>query len=295
MYGLRELHYAGLLRQQVGYYAKLKTAFLESNSYDILFLGSSRVEMHYDTRLFDSLTGRNSFNLGLSGATPQLAYAALTAYLQNSKAPEYLYYEVDYHSLDKRSTEIKNFNNYFPLLKNKTLREQFNRMDGRMNQFYYNPYLSWPYTGFKNLSTGIHNWLNIYNRTDTLYYKGFMKEIILPPLDYLKTKEQYSFFDVTNRNYLDSIILLCKKKQIYITLISSPMFGGGKIGVLNKQQITNQIYNIATINHINYIDLSSMSFCNQRHLFADDYHLNYSGAIKFTRRLSDFFNGTHAN
>lgn len=295
LYGLRCLHYRGLLRQTRGYYAKYTTSFFEKNEFNVLFLGSSRAEMHYNTALFDSLTGMNSFNLSLAGATPQVAFAALKAYLSNSTAPKYLIYEVDYHALKDRSLGIKEFNNYFPFLRNAILRREFNTIDRRMDHFYYNPYYSFPYTGFKNLSTSLHGWLNIPNKTDSLYHKGFFKEVLRPPLNYVPVKKYYSFIEPTNRRYLDSIVLLCKKTGTRIFWVSSPIFAGGKADLVNKKQVTAQLTNIAALHHIRYYDLSSLPFCNDRQVFIDHYHLNYRGALQFTRILCRMFNNKMIN
>lgn len=276
--------------QKKGYYNKYATAFFESNSFNVLFLGSSRAEMHYNTRIFDSLTGSNSFNLSLAGATPNVAFAALKAYLLHSKAPEILFYEVDYHYLKYVSHEIKEFNNYFPFLSNSELRQQFNRIDGRMNHFYINPYFSFPYTGLKNLSTGLHGWLNIPNKTDSLYYKGYQKEVLRPSLKFNPIKPYYTYFNLTDRSYLDSIIYICKKNKIKIALVSSPIFAGGKVDLINKNEVIAQLKNIARINKISYFDLSSQPFCNQRKLFIDHYHMNYEGAIKYSVIFSHLFN-----
>ncbi len=284
------MHYKGLLMQTHGYYDKYKTCFFKKNNFNVLFLGSSRVEMHYNTRLFDSITNKNSFNLSLAGATPQVAFAALKTYLQNSNAPEYLFYELDYHFLKYTSTEVKEFNNYFPFLSNKTLLNEFTKIDKRMPQFYYNPYYSWPYTGFKNISTSLHGWLGIENKTDSLYYKGYLKEVLRPTLTYVPVKKYYTFFNITDRNYLDSIITICTKNKIKITLLSSPIFAGAQVDLVNKKQIIGQLKNIAAINNIEYFDHSSLPFCKDRGLFIDHYHMNYKGATKFTRFLSGRFN-----
>ncbi|MDX2171811.1 MAG: hypothetical protein SFY56_01740 [Bacteroidota bacterium] len=276
--------------QNQGYYAKYKTAFFEKNNFNVLFLGSSRVEMHYNPKQFDSLTRQNSFNLSLAGATPQIAFAALKAYLLNSKTPKYLFYEIDYHFLKYKANEIKEFNNYFPFLKNPILKSEFSKLDGRMNHFYYNPYYSFPYTGLKNISTSLHGWFHIPNKTDTLYSKGFLKEVLRPNLKFNSIKPYYTFFNTSDRNYLDSIILLCKKNNTKITLISSPIFSGGKLDVANKNQIILQLKSIAKTNIIQFYDLSSLPFCNNRNLFVDHYHMNYQGALKFTPYLSDLFN-----
>lgn len=271
--------------QERGYYAKMRTAFLDSNRYDVLFLGSSRVEMHYDTRLFDSLTGSNSFNLGLAGATPQLAWAALQGYLEKREIPGTIFYEVDYHAL-KDSPEIKDFNNYFPVLCNTTLRQQLSRIDPRMQHFYYNPYYSWPFTGIKNLSTGIHNQLERPNLTDSLYHKGFLREVLRPALNYQAAKPFDSRFGPLNRAYLDSIILFCKRNKIELQLVTSPMFAGGKLEVRNREAIREELRGIAASNGLLWWDLSSLPFCGQRSLFVDHYHMNERGARKFTSLLA---------
>jgi len=290
LYGLRYLHYKGLLKQTAGYYDKYNTAFLKKNDFNILFLGSSRAEMHYDTKLFDSLTGLNSFNLSLAGANPQIAFAALKTYLQKSKAPRYLVYEVDYHYVKYKSDQIKEFNNYFPYLSEPELRAQFNKVDSRMDHFYYNPYYSFPFTGLKNLSTSLHGWLNIPNQIDSLYYKGYFKESLRPHLTFKHVTPYSTFFNISDRNYLDSIISICKQHNTQITLVSSPIFGGGKIDLINKDQVIKQLSNIAKTNKIQYYDLSSLSFCNNRKLFVDHYHLNHFGATKFTSYFCSLFN-----
>lgn len=290
LFVLRGLHYRGLLRQTQGYYAKYKTAFLEKNDFDVLFLGSSRAEMHYDTEIFDSLSGRSSFNLSLAGATPKVAFAALKTYLSKSTAPKYLIYEVDYHSLKNESREVREFNNFFPFLHDEAFREAFSGIDGRMAHFYYDPYFSVPFIGLKNLSTGFHGWLGLSNRTDSLYHKGFFKEVLRPEINYIAMKRAYTYFNITERAYLDSIINTCKKNKTRLAMVSSPIFGGGKIDVANKPFIISQLNNIAAINHIQYFDLSSLPFCNNRNLFIDPYHLNYKGARVFTPYLSRVFN-----
>lgn len=290
LYGFRWLHYKGLLKQTQGYYGKFNSAFFKKNNYDLLFLGSSRAEMHYNTRIFDSLTGFNSFNLSLAGADPQVAYAAFKAYLLNSKIPVQIIYEVDYHYLHFKNDHIKDFNNYFPFLSNQILRSEFNKIDSRMDHFYYNPYFSLPFTGQKNISTSLHGWLNIPNQIDSLYYKGYFKESLRPDLKFKHVEPYAASINILSRNYLDSIIQICKTNNIKLTLVSSPIFAGGKVDLKNKDQIISQIKNIAKINNILYYELSSLSFCDKRTLFVDHFHLNHLGATKFTRYFCSIFN-----
>lgn len=285
LYGLRALHWNGLLMQKHGYYAKYRTAFLEKNDFDVLFLGSSRVAMHYNTALFDSLTGSNSFNLSLSGATPRVSLAALKAYLQNSSLPKYILLETDLHNVNFDSG-IMEFNNYFPFLNNETLLEEFNKIDPRMKHFYYNAYYSWPYTGYRNIITGIRGRFNIPYWYDEKEYKGFFMNDRQCSFKFISTKPYKGGFTAINGKYFEEIITFCKQKSIKLILVTSPMFAGGKVDLLNKEQIVNEVCAYAKINNLEHWDLSSTPYCNQRELFIDHFHMNYKGAQLFTSKLA---------
>ncbi len=284
LYGLRYCHWQNLLSQKNGYYAKYRTAFLEKNNFDVIFLGSSRAAMHYNTALFDSLTGSNSFNLSLSGATPRVSLAVLKAYLQNSSLPKYIFLETDLHNVNVNG-DIMEFNNYFPLLKNETLREEFNKIDPRMKYFYYNAYYSWPYTGYKNISTGLRSALNIKFSSDEEIYKGHIMNN--ERMMCLQHSNQYNGgFTAMNGKYFGEVIAFCKQKNIKLILVTSPMFAGGKIDLTNKQQIVTVVDAYAWINGLQHWNLSSTPYCNQRELFVDHFHMNRNGARLFTSKLA---------
>ncbi len=290
LYGLREIHYSLLLSQKEGYYAHYRQAFLTKNSYDVLFLGSSRCQMHYNTLLFDSITGFNSFNLGIPGATPKISYLALLTYLEKSNNPDYLFMELDFHFLKHQAVELKDFQNFFPFLIDESFRKNFGKADARLLQAYYNPYYSWPYTGFKNLSSSLHIALDIPGKTDTLFYKGYFKEILKPTLNNYEPQREYQFFHPQERNYLDSIIAICKQKNIDLFLVSSPAYEGAKDDVINKTSIIKQLGNIAKANQLPYGDFSYIDSCSNRlNYFTDNFHMNYAGARIFTQKLSAWF------
>lgn len=283
------MHYYGLLKQNKGYYQTYKTAFLEKNEFNVLFLGSSRVQMHYNTFLFDSINQTNAFNLSMAGATPKVAYYALKIYLSKSKTPTIVIYDVDYHNLNNESKEIKDFNNYFPFLKDEVVRNEFCKIDKRFKWFYYLPYYSLPYTGTKNLSTGLHGLFNIPNRTDSLFYKGYFKENTRKPLDVTFTKASNIKIDPIEYAYLDSLCQIGRAKNIEMVFCSSPIFAGGKLDVANKTELLNTILKLVQSYNYTYTDLSSLSFCDQRDLFVDHFHMNYQGARLFTLKMSELY------
>ncbi len=277
-----------------GYYAKYTEAFFGNTPYDVVFLGSSRVAMHFNTFVFDSITGFNSFNLSLSGANSPLAFAALKTYLANHKAPLYLFYETDLHFVKFNTNDIKEFNNYFPFLKNKTLLNEFNKIDNRFKHFYYNPYYSWPYIGIKNISSSLHGWLGKEDKYDALFFKGYIKDNFHSQLIEKDTvKPYFNYFEPKNRAYLDSIIQLCKENSIQIALITSPMFKGGNKDVSNMESMLNQVNNIALANKIEHWNMLSAQYNQREELFVDHFHMNYLGAnlfsISFAQKFSNKF------
>lgn len=275
--------------QKQGYYAKYRTAFTEKNDFDVLFLGSSRAANHYNTKVFDSLTHRNSFNLSVSGANSRVSYVILKAYLVNSPAPKEIFFESDLHNLGVNTHDIMEFNNFFPFLGNKTLLEGYNAIDPRLKHFYYNAYYSWPYTGYKNISTSLRCWLGHTTEMDKKMYKGFFKDDIHPVLNFTSAKAYPASIEAQNGQYLDSIILLCKEKKSKLTLVTSPLFAGGKIDISNKDQIVGQVNQIVKKYGISHWDFSSRPYCSQRDLFVNHFHMTYKGARIFTLELANFY------
>lgn len=290
LYALRYLHYTGLRKQTRGYYGKLNQAFNQPNSYNLLFIGSSRAEMHYNPRIFDSITGLNSFNLGLPGATPLMALAALKTYMAGSKAPEHVVYEVDFHMMKVSPEVITDFNNFFPYLRHPVLRREFGKVDKRMPLFYGLPYCSFPFTGLKNISTGLHGWLGIPNQSDSLYYKGHLSERSGHTLDYIARRPEYGFINPLSRTHVDSLIAFCRQHRIQLWLATSPFFAGGEVDFTNCRQLRRQAENIALANRLPYFNFMALPICSKRQLFVDHHHLNSAGADMYTRAFSEAFN-----
>jgi len=289
LYGIRTFHYANLLSVDEGYYDKYKAAFLKSNKYDFLILGSSRAQMHYNTGMIDSIWNCNSFNLSYNGANIQQAYILLKCYLAKSIPPKVLFYEMDYHVFNTHEEGWMDFQNLFPFLKDENTFDYLRSSDKRFLYARYFPFYSLPNTGVKNFSTGMHYFFGKSLDNDRLYYKGYFKNCIQPNLNYKPSAGKYQWINRTDRDYLDSLIFICKNKDIQLNLISSPIFGGGKLDVINHTQLMRQINNIAAINGLRYTNYSSLPFCNQRNLFIDHHHLNANGSVLFTRYLCKTF------
>lgn len=288
-YVLREIIYTGLRKNKSGIYEKYTTIFLKENNYDVLFLGSSRAETHFDPKIFDSITGHNSYNLGATGATPRIVYGILKAYCYKSKLPKYLVFDIDWHYLRKRTDTVKHFMRYFPYLENEVLLDQFSKIDHRFPMFKYNALYSLPYSKWRLLAASSNGWLGKTGKYDSLYYKGFLKMVFIDSLKPIPIRRSHAFINRTERMYLDSIILFSRSNNIQLLMVTSPMFAGGLVENSNKNNIIKQLKNIAKIGGSHYEDLSSSWFSSQKACFADYYHMTAKGARLFTVDFSRFF------
>lgn len=282
--------YGGIKKNKQGVFSKYNELFLkEGNNYDVLFLGSSRAEMHFNPKVFDDVTGLNSYNMGISGASPKVSLALLKVYCQQHQKPKYIIFNIDYFGLQKTTDSLNDFPRYFPYLNNSNLRNELNKIDGRFTSFYYNPLHSLPYTQINYLSTALHGWLNISGRYDTLMYKGYQTSELKDGQLKKESNPTYSFISAKNRADIDSIISFTKSNNIHLTIVTSPVFGGGDKLISNKTSLVSQLKNIAFINHVSYYDYTDSLSYNNPDLFNDKLHLNRYGSLKFSKSISSVF------
>lgn len=291
LYAYRQFLYVGIRKNENGIYHKYNKLFLKTDkSSDVLFIGSSRAEMHFNPAVFDSVTGLNSYNFGIAGATPRISYALLKAYCEHHTLPKYLVFNVDYFYLDKTADTLNDFPRYFAYLNNKTLRLELNKIDKRFNSFYYNPLHSLPYTQFDFLSASLHGWLNISGKYDSLMYKGYqtseLKKMDLSDVPVAKT----AIISQKSKDDLDSIIAYSRQKNIHLILVTSPIYGGTKQYANNYESLLKEFENFTQSHKITYWNYSDSLVYNTQNLYTDYMHLNRYGAHKFSLNFSLDFN-----
>lgn len=292
LYLYRELLYTGLRKNAQGIFHKYNEMFLDSTRYDVLFMGSSRAEMHYNPRIFDSVTGLSSYNIGISGATPRINFAMLRAFCAKHPTPRYLVYDIDFYGLKYGVDTLPGFPHCFPYLGEKAVRRELQVIDPRFNSFYYNPLHSLPYTQVRYLSASVHGWLGVPGKYDSFCYKGYQTADPSLGCNDVPLKAHYSYIHLQKRAYIDSIIRFAKDHGIRLVLQSSPVYrGSGE--VVNKQQLIGQLRNIAIQNRLDYHDDSEPWFCNDKAYFTDPHHLNEKGSTLFSGIFSARFHNIY--
>lgn len=289
LYAVREIIYIGIRKNKAGLYDKYQTVFLRHNNYNVLFMGSSRAEMHFNTAIFDSITGMNSFNIGVTGATPRIAFQVLKSYCDRSKVPQYLIFDLDYHFLKFGVDTVRYFPRYFAYLENQTLLNGFNSIDSRFKSFRYNPLHSLPYSNIRLLAASLHGWLDMPSADDDSYFKGFTNVTNRDTITSNELNPYYSWIHPTERSYMDSIINFAQSNKVKLVFTSSPMYVNVKSALLNRQQMIGNLKDIAQNGNVAFVDFSFGEYSKRMGYFVDYYHMNGAGARVFTREFSHFF------
>ena len=291
LYALQWFVLEGIRRNRKGNFEKYTTIFLKKNNYNTIVLGSSRAFMHLENSLFDSLTGTNSYNLGLAGASTRVSYIALRSYCVKSAIPKTILFEIDYHISHLNTDTVFNFNQYIPYLENKELYDGFTKIDNRFTWFKYVPVYALPYLNTKSLSSALHGWLKKPGMYDDSFNKGFYKNLNRDKEYNFKVKQFTGIISGENKRYLDSIITFCKDNGCKLIFTISPAYKDVQREVINKDQIIEEYKNIALTNRIPLLNYSDdPAIINDKRYFEDNYHLLYAGARIYTRKIAADFN-----
>lgn len=291
LYALQWFVLEGMRRNPKGNFEKYSTIFLKKNNYNTLVVGSSRAFMHLENSLFDSLTGTNSYNIGLAGASTRVSYIALKAYCVNSRVPKTILFEIDYHISHLHTDTVFNFNQYIPYLDNKELYQGFQYIDHRFALFKYVPVYALPYLNTKSLSAALHGWLKKPGLYDDSFNKGFYRNLNRDKEYNFKVKQFTGIISTENRQYLDSVMDFCKANGSRLIFTISPAYKDAQKEVLNKDQIIEQYRNIALSRGIPFFNYSDdPDIINDKGYFEDNYHLLYAGARVYTRKIAYDFN-----
>lgn len=259
---------------------------LPEDSIDILFIGNSRSFCSIDPRIIDDLLGTNSFVLGISAESIITTYYELEEAIK-TQSPKYVVLES--YALDKAPTRDKYY--YLDFIWNIPFSIKYNNYikiitEKESNYFTSIPIIHehssiWknPITLFNNINKNIE-FNNIYIQT-----KGFLPRQTITNQKFTEAINENNQLNLYEQNitYFNYLVELCKKNNIELIVIETPMF--------DKSQY-NKIVNFdrkLIEKNINYRIFNSNLEFTDNFLFTDSMHLSNLGAIKYSINFSEYF------
>jgi hypothetical protein len=258
-------------------YPRLVEIIEGNTNYDVLFLGTSRTQVHINPAIMDTILGLNTYNAGKAGASSLEVRMLIEAYLIKHKTPKYLVYNIDHLSV-LNANKVPNSALYLFFLNNNAIYEG---LKSTYNRVYLMKYV--PFTRIMNLddyyrNVGIQgNFGQTEMQKGPIYYKGFASN------DNSKLKEIKAVdpieIKVPSLIEMNRIIEICKQNKIKLIFHYGPiLFDKNKP---TSFQRVKEIEALASQSGIDFLKLDTLK-CFEQNDFYDMVHLNRSGTSKYS-------------
>jgi hypothetical protein len=264
----------------------------ENQKFDLAVLGSSRAYNLFDLVLFESLTNLRGINLGRGGSAYGDNYLVIDKFLRNNNKIDYLYIEVDPHSLNSGTAFSHPFSEYLflPFLNEKNVRQVFKDNVPLHKYFLWVYFPFTKYMEFNNLDH-IKNFYK-YPKYSKVWDKQYGSNV-LTDLSYKNFKKAIKHTHTVSENsamHLRKIIELAQENKIEVILYTAPLYIESR-DYHDAESTYEFTRNISKEYHVEYFDYSFIEISNNRDYFRDFVHMNSDGVKLFTDILAkDFIN-----
>ena len=233
---------------------------------DIVFFGSSRCENVVIPSIVDSISGITSFNMGWAASNPREIYAAVSIFIKNNETPKMILLQLDHeHSFLNEDNLAK-----VPLLKyhgKGIINDYFSEkttMENSIPLFFSMFYRDF---GWRELLKMCFR--NSYSNNMSGYSPVLSN---IKNIDAVKC-EVISDFMFEKNIWIEKTLEICKNNNIPVIIFTSPYFklcGAENFQLLERYELP-------------YWNFSSVF--DDPMLFADNNHVNHTGAIKFSEMI----------
>lgn len=238
----------------------------KDKNYDVVFLGSSRVNNHFVPEIFNK-AGYKTFNFGITRSRLDESALMLQMMVERNYKIKHLILQVDLNiNTNDHSEAIRSL--FMPYLHtSKTIREYYSDLP-EYNQLLYIPFYRYMHydarIGFREMYYSA-----IHKKTNVLENDGFHPLLNGP--DKLVPADLSEYYPKRNKGY-ETIKAICKKNNIHLIALTTPMC----------METINRDY----FNHIQKVYPEILRFENavsDDKYFSTCGHLNKDGAIEYTK------------
>jgi len=262
------------------------TYSLNSAEDELLIFGSSRANHHYDPEVFESKLNMSAYNTGRDGAYFFYQTALLKAILKRHRPKIIIYdffgsFEYSQNDYDRLSFLLPYYEEHEEIQEVLELKGSYENLKTLSKIYPYNSLLF-------NIMTGNME----FNKEKNKDFKGYVPffGVWNNTIESLKTTNKYTF-DQNKITAFEDFIALCKKNNIELFVVASPVFYEYE----SDYSITT-CEKICREQNIPFYDITKEDeFLKKPEWFADVLHLNHTGAKKFSGLIADSLKATMPN
>ena len=264
---------------------------------DILVLGSSRAQHHFDPRILSRFTKKSAYNIGLDGTGIDLQAALFFTYLRHNQKPEFLILSLDIPNLARRlDSSVYHPGQYVAYLEEPSLFLALKQHNSE-----WSLYKRFPFIGIAKFISPLTS------GNEQLRYEA-IRSLLKRPLpeslfngfapvdknwtaefdDYKKQHPNGMTYEIYPENIktIHALLMRCKQSGINLILVYSPEYYENQLLTNNRQDIILIYEGIAKEFNIPFWDYSDSVISHEKGNFYNSQHLNVRGASRFTEDLA---------
>ena len=288
------------LRQRTTFVYGVWNQILEGKvNAEILVAGSSRALVFFHPTIIDSLSGYNSYNIGLDGHPLYLQYHRLQAYFRTNEKPKLVVQELGLNTLGMPDG-VYYPEQYTPYLSEPEIYKNLVTVEPTLWKSKYIP--MYDFFRFKKELAGVSvkGLLGLEDPAKDPLIKGYYPR----HWEWMTHFDQFKKLYPEGREYpldsagvacLENIISLCRENEVPLVLVYPPEYYENFPYSLNREEIMDTFVRIAAENEIPYWDYTHSAMSYNQDLFYNSQHMNDRGARAFSRdlapRLKQFLEG----
>ncbi len=254
---------------------------------DIIIQGSSRSWVHFSPKALEDEFHLPAYNLGINGQQFPLQKWRFDMYMRYNKKPRYIIQSVDVNFFNNPNISY-DFNQFIPYLNNE-FENRFKNHSFFTELDFNLPLYKYTHTDGAAAS-GLLNFFNKSPRSNGKYkgFKAYAKNWNANLVDSFKLKNPKGFrvsFDNTTYALFNQFIQQCKKQNIELILVYSPVHASLQNQIINRDSIKNIFLELSKNNNIKYLDYSEIPLCSDTAYFYNANHMNAKGVEIFNKIL----------
>lgn len=266
----------------------------KNESYDVAFLGNSRVYTQLSTDSLSKKLGKKCINIGVDGTNIMHHALLLELFFKQNNKIKYLVYNIDPWSLSFNLNEPKRTWILLNEINDSSVYSEYKSVFGyRTYLWRYFPF--WKFTEYNSrlgLLAAVNSKLNLLEQEYNIKNGDYLKPNNMV-VDTHKLNSMANIsdnFKVNNQNlyFLEKMIALCKSKNVKLIMITAP--------ILNIQQQITKKTDLITNKYLSpifdktqtpYLDFTHLDIGLAFHNFYDYHHLNNLGKTKYNSILAE--------
>ena len=286
--GLDRLICRGLLKMDDYRFQDYSSMLKGGMDNDILIMGNSRGKSHFDTRVIDSLSQKQSFNISIGGYPINAQLLKYRLYREHNRKPDMIIQNMDYLTI-RVYNDVRNQHEseqFFPLVYDRDMRKALRESGYGFLELNIPLYRMFGYQ--QVIKNGLLEALHLKHYSSRPSYKGFMPEKGRwngKALD--RMKPENVSLSVKGKALLESFLAKCRTDSVRVVLVNSPFYADAQKKLIGYDDARAYFEQIAQEYGCLYLDYTDSPVCHDSSNFVVSVHLNAHAAREFSETLME--------